>query len=1756
MFGSTSGSGWGQQNNNQQQQPGAFGQPAPTTGFGAFGGGGGAFGQTQPATGAFGASAAATTPAFGGGGGFGQTQNKPGFGASTGAFGSTGATSGGFGGFGATGGTGAFGAQPAAAGGGGLFGSSGQASTSTFGSAPAGGLFGARPAATAGFGTSTALVPAVANGTASPAYEVTQERDNVGAQSVVLHYQSISCMPAYKNSSFEELRVQDYAQGRKTAGGFGQGAAFGTQPQQPQQGGSIFGGTFGQPAAAANPTPAFGSTFGSTPAATGAFGQPAAGTSTFGQPAVGAFGSTQPAQPGSSLFGGGAGGSTFGQPAAGTQTGGFGAFGQAQNKPATGFGFGAGATTQPTSTFGGGAFGQPAQQPAAGTFGQPAGQTSGFGAFGANNNQPKPGLFGSASTTTPAFGAAAQPQDQNKPAGGLFGSFGQPAATPAPAFGQQPAQPTGLFGQPAATTTPSLFGQAQGQQQPATGFGGGSLFGAKPAATTTATPSLFGGFGQQNQQNQAGTNPLMPQSTTPGLFGSTTAQPAQPAAGGFGGSLFGAKPAGTTPSLFQSQQPAATGQPSLFGGSTSTTLPGATSSIFGSSVLGGQQQQPSLVASIDQPVNHALPVFSLLPPGPRAIPAGSGGGSIVGTPSPNKKPSYFADLPTRSPVPRLGTSTYTPPGAGKLRGFASSSSGTLSGSVSNLNISGSPSRASTASPFGSSGSLGAIVRHPTLSSMSSMGPEAFASSSSSLNLSGGRRSVKKLVLDKKPGSPGPCLSASPSKNSPSKVTFNPSAGARERERERERVASATSHSIPEPVLEPEPAPQEFAAQSNLADGYWIRPSLAALERATGPIDGLTIGRSGVGSVTFLVPVNLNECPPVSELAGKTVLLTPKECTVYPDEDDKPVEGTGLNVRARIALEGCWAVDKANRQPIKQESHPKHVSHLRKLREMPDTKFIGFEMKSGTWTFTVEHFSKYGLGEDSDEEGDEEEEEGMDVENSPLKDRVVRHAPPPRAAEKAKDAGPKANPRAVPWNVRVGVEAEKVHTMQASLFRVPEARAAAAADASPKPGLFAPRKSTGTGPAVEEVQPRTSRSSLKASVNNPFVSSTAAPSTALFKPQALVSASASTAATTTRVKFTRPKTVRSTGSGAEANVFDAGLAMGRSFRVSWGPGGRLVGAGRLAKASESSIREPGLKSVVSVRRMPLASGDEASSPENVQKLVRLQFTHSTVQVDGDDVPVAFPNDDLRFRHFAGLFAPELRSNEALLWRLLVALFDEIPIRLPEGTERAVVEKITAVCRRQALSDWLEVAVSAAVDAEVQSSAAVQRIFAHLSGNQIARAVEEASKTGNVHLATLIAQHGSDPKLSADIHVQLEHWREQHAAAQMDPKLLRVYALLAGVLDVLPGSRSSDPLESSVDIAVTGSLDWRRAFGLRLWYGSSATTHDAGLALDEYEEFFTATKTALPIRGGERDAAYELIQAALRPEIPLDAALIPKTFAGNALDYRMVWHIYVVLSRVLKQRDFADRQPVEEELFGETAGLSPTANLVTSAYALQLESAGLYSEAVFVLLHLESVNGRRQAIKDLLSRNYTRLTESQLQELDQLLIPEAWLREAKAALLVSQGKVYEAFHAFIEANQQQLAYELAVDKLVPDAVLREDLELLRNIFSQFDPETVDGWSTNGKLFVDYIEMMEAQPSYELTQAAQQLLAAIPGATADKEDKRDTRWAACRARMISNLLEVTGRCGMRYSDRGEIGLIDDSSRAKHVSSLAYDSFISVLG
>jgi nuclear pore complex protein Nup98-Nup96 len=268
------------------------------------------------------------------------------------------------------------------------------------------------------------------------------------------------------------------------------------------------------------------------------------------------------------------------------------------------------------------------------------------------------------------------------------------------------------------------------------------------------------------------------------------------------------------------------------------------------------------------------------------------------------------------------------------------------------------------------------------------GPDGFLGRSSSPSLgSGGRQSVKKLILDKKVEPSDLFLKAG--SRSPGRVTFNPAMSQAARERGITRKAASSPSSPPNnrqhsPVPPPRPshAPNHFSANSTnhvidpkgkatpTTDGqatdmqegdYWVKPDLEVLRRAgyneLSSYSGIVVGRVGYGEIHFLEPVDLTGLSKLDELKGTVVRFDDKECTVYPDIDDadKPAPGTGLNVLARIVLVRCWAVDKASRKPIKDENHPSAVKHLKRLKNMRDTHFESFDLNEGKWTFTVDHF---------------------------------------------------------------------------------------------------------------------------------------------------------------------------------------------------------------------------------------------------------------------------------------------------------------------------------------------------------------------------------------------------------------------------------------------------------------------------------------------------------------------------------------------------------------------------------------------------------------------------------------------------------------------------------------------------------------------------------------------------------------------------------------------------------------------------------
>lgn len=991
---------------------GAFGS-APKPAFGAAttaSTGGGLFGSNTNTTtsgssfgGGFGSNTNTATPsAFGGGsaggGLFSNTASKP-------AFGSTGGNT--------------------------LFGSGTSSNTGTFGS---GSAFSA-PASTA-LGGPVGDAP----GTATTAFTPTVEKESPTSLAQN-SFQSVLFQEPYKKWSGEELRLADYAQNRRfgsgTGPGFGGGfgsAGFGANTNTATAGGfgsnNTGGGLFGS-----NTTTAAPSGFGSNTASSG-FGSNATSGGLFGaKPAAtsgGLFGSTPasstPATGG--MFGGASGSNAFG----GNTTGGFGSntntaatggglFGsnnQQQNKPANSFSFGT-SNAAASNTGGGGLFGSNNAQPSTG-FGNNT--TAGGGLFG-NQQQTSTttsgGLFGGGNNTqqnTAGFGSGTGfgAQSNNQAAGGLFGNQNQ--QKPGGLFGSANTGATGggLLGLSTTNNTNSAFGNNTQQQgglfgnKPA-GAAGGGLFGNNTATqNTNVGGGLFGALGSnQQQQNQSG-----------GLFGGGMNNSTQNKPNG----LFGASTQATTGGgLFGTPNNT---QGGLFGNSTNQQQQnsGLGNSLFGST-MNNQAQTQTLTASVNDPSAYGTgSVFGNLSaptndPGPLATPLSSKKQAR----RPSILPMYKLNPASASrfitPQKRGFGFSYSTYGTPNSPSSVSSTPGAMTQSLLN---GGSLSR-SLAKSISTSNLRRSFNVEDTL-----LAPGAFSASVGPRHMGGSN--VKKLVINRELRSD---LFSTPTKD---KLSDDTPDGSRKVAKRVSFEATETPKAIEAPLNSPGNTPsaedlgyirpartngvngskdgsspleaehvkgkelaivheEEIAtpvAKASPAAGantdkelgdYWMEPSKEEIQNMNRvqrqKVQNFTVGRQNSGWVKFKVPVDLTNID-LDNLYDNIVVLEIRSCTVYPNPAKKPAVGKGLNVPSLINLENSWPRAAKTRG----KANTSLAKHIERLKRIEGTTFENYNKETGEWTFSVEHFTTYGL--DYDEEEETEAEPSME----PIISRGPRH----------------------------------------------------------------------------------------------------------------------------------------------------------------------------------------------------------------------------------------------------------------------------------------------------------------------------------------------------------------------------------------------------------------------------------------------------------------------------------------------------------------------------------------------------------------------------------------------------------------------------------------------------------------------------------------------------------------------------------------------------------------------------------------------
>ncbi|TSL04412.1 Nuclear pore complex protein Nup98-Nup96 [Bagarius yarrelli] len=1665
-----------------------------------FGGGTGGFGTSSTfgqqntgfgAAGGFGASAFGT--ANNTGGLFGATQNKPGglFGSNTFSQPVTSSTSSGFG-FGATsGGTSnsLFGSTNTGGGGlfsqqGNAFGANKPASFGTFGtSTSSGGLFGTTNTTSNPFGGTpsmfgssgfTATQPGTTIKFNPPTGSDTMVKSGV-TTSINTKHQCITAMKEYENKSLEELRLEDYQAGRKG----------------PSNTGGLFGAT-----ATATPSTATG-LFG--PSGTGfSFNQPkpsfSAGTSGFGATPGGLFG--QPPQT-NSLF------KSFGQP---TTT------------PNTGFSFGATNTMGPTNT-------------------------SSMGLFGNTTPAQAGGLFGNTSNTSTATG---------------FGTA------------------TGLFG------------------QPNTGFGNvgtQNLFGNKPAGfgtTTTSAPSFGTGTGL------FGNKPTLTLGTNTNTFGVGTG----------GTSLFGNN---------QNKIGSTLGTVGAFGGTSFNT--GANALNFGA------PQQPVALTDPNAAAQQAIlqQQLSALNYSP------FGDSPLFRNPLSDPKKKEERLKPTNPAAQKaLTTPTHyklTPRPATRVRPKALTSSGSGKSQLFD----------------------GLDDDEPSLTNGAFMP----------------RRSIKKLVLKNLNGSSlysSPLNRDADDLNSPSEYPENGLSLRSDAEQTQDveaeggaeddlQVTKFYTNPIAKPIPQAQPSPSlqdtisEFtmrrvsslrngldlsSEEISLGDdsvqeerdeelevqkpphpagivltrvGYYTIPSMEELgkmlnENGECIVENFTVGRRGYGSIFFRGEVNLTNLN-----LDEIVHFRRKEVIVYPDDENKPCIGEGLNRRGEVTLDGVWPIDKTTRSQIKSPQRLSEMNYEERLENASrkqGARFLEYRPETGSWVFEVAHFSKYGL-QDSDEEDDvppaKTEVKKMKtaipagLQQIPLSQQHQQMAPQAQSAavlellsrvpeldsdmaditqehladgvlfkeddsmleddtRMARRPETPAEPEPISASSQIasslGINPHALQIMKASLFAADDDGDLFYEQSPPKllEELSSPRVLLGKTPARLSVGgllqskfssagglysqlPEVSFGAISQKPSKPAVPEAPWPSlgTSVILPPPVPEV---TLRTVGARRLGGPVPLdNSVTLGKGRLLMDAALYMGRSFRVGWGPNWTLVHCGSpLSTIDESKEQTKDMMGYGFLPR-PTKNRQITDSPFKVHvehvvgmepkettqsqsvyhKPLEIGLKNSTISTD-DLCPFIKPDKGVNALHDYAEWIVEVLKEAASedvvlnhwqqVWTLCEALWGRLGERnLDPETGGGYREQHA---RRHSFSRWLSESAAQRIQDEVcQSQSHADAIFSYLTGNCISKACRLAQKNGDHRLSLLLSQ-AVGSQLTRDLSaLQLADWNRMQTDSFIQDERLHIFALLAG-----------KPVWEATDccINVCARLDWKRCLAVHLWYMLPPTASVAD-ALAKYEAAFQGleegrkyacaplppymdddyeqeafeemedTESKKPLY----DICFHLLKLYSDKHYSLQQLLDPTTVTAEQLDYRLSWHLWNMLQSL-----------------NYTHLAVPRQNLLHISYAAQLESAGLWEMAVFVLLHIPDSVHREHAVREILNQHCTLEETEESAEKEhflthKLLIPMQWLHEAKAVRARRDGDRHgEALHLF-RAGHWNRCHQLVIQDLASDCIINDNHEYLKEFLEGFEaPERsvqIQGWDTSGRVYLNYIRVIQTlkaiqrmdSPGYQL-------------------------------------------------------------------------------
>uniref|UniRef100_A0A4W5NGM8 Nuclear pore complex protein Nup98-Nup96 n=1 Tax=Hucho hucho TaxID=62062 RepID=A0A4W5NGM8_9TELE len=564
------------------------------------------------------------------------------------------------------------------------------------------------------------------------------------------------------------------------------------------------------------------------------------------------------------------------------------------------------------------------------------------------------------------------------------------------------------------------------------------------------------------------------------------------------------------------------------------------------------------------------------------------------------------------------------------------------------------------------------------------------------------------------------------------------------------------------------------------------------------------------------------------------------------------------------------------------------------------------------------------------------------------------------------------------------------------------------------------------------------------------------------------------------------------------LMDAALFTGRSFRVGWGPGWTLVhcgdglsaagdkeqdhrdtgagGFGFLPQPAKSRQLSDSPFKVVIEQVVGLEPRDSEESQAVYQRPLEIGLKHSSISTEGA-CPFIQPQSGVAALHEYAEWITDLNQEAVLghwaqVWTLCEALWGRLGSAGP-GTSGYLQQ----MERRRSFSAWLSHSATQRIKQEVglnQGGGNVEAIFSYLTGHRISDACRLAQKSGDHRLSLLLSQAVGSQYGRELLALQLGDWNRMQTDSFLLEERLRIFALLAG-----------KPVWQSTDcvVNVCSELDWKRCVAVHLWYMLPPTASIAE-ALAKYEAAFQGSaegqkyacaplppyldQSVQPDMEEEEskrplyDICFHLLKLYSDRHYSLQQLLDPLAVTWERLDYRLSWHLWSVLQAL----HYTHLSPARQ-------------GLIHTSYAAQLESAGLWDMAIYVLLHIPDNTLRERAVREMLQLHCPLLEteESAKKEhflTERLLIPEQWLHQAKATRARRETDRHgEALHLY-RAGHWNLCHSLVIQHLASDCIINDNheylLEFLEGLGVPERSAVIQDWDMAGRVYLDYIRVIQ--------------------------------------------------------------------------------------